>query len=195
MSPTPRLSVSGIRVRASLRVRHVAAAVVLVIAVATSVTITRASGPYSGTAENGFSAPVALPQSAGLGEPTIVHDDGAGNGGTARLYVTGPQGLGNLMTAGGSPMYTSTDGGAHWSAPVRPQLCAGLSGGDTDIGVDRAGDVYQTDLWLVNSCLSVSENHGQSFMAGNPIGSELQPGDDRPWISLQRTREPAVHRV
>lgn len=183
MSRTPRLSASGIPLSASRRVRYVAPAVFLAITVATSVTITRASGPYSGTAQNGFSAPVALPQSAGLGEPTIVHDDGAGNGGVARLYITGPQGLGNLMTAGGSPMYTSTDGGAHWSAPVRSQLCAGLSGGDTDLGVDRAGDVYQTDLWLANSCLSVSENHGQSFLAGNPIGSELQPGDDRPWIS------------
>ena len=90
------------------------------------------------------------------------------------------------MTGGGSPLYTSTDGGTHWSAPVRSQLCAGLSGGDTDLGVDTAGDVYQTDLWLVNACLSVSSNHGQSFAAGNPFGSELQPGDGRPWISYNR---------
>lgn len=145
-----------------------------------------ASGPYGGTAQNGFSSPVTIPQSAGLGEPTIAHDDGAGNGGVARLFVTAPQGLLNLNAGGGSPLFTSLDGGAHWSGPVRSQTCAGLSGGDTDLGVDRAGNVYQTDLWLVNSCLSVSENHGQSFTLGNPFGSQLQPGDDRPWISYNR---------
>lgn len=186
MSRRSRLLVSRVRMGAVRRARYVVPAVFVVLAAATSLTLTRASGPYSGTAMNGFTAPVALPQSAGLGEPMIVHDDGAGNGGTARLYVTGPQGLGNINTAGGSPMFTSTDGGAHWSAPVRSQLCAGLSGGDTDLGVDRARNVYQTDLWLVNSCLSVSQNHGQSFAAGNPFGSELQPGDDRPWISYNQ---------
>jgi hypothetical protein len=151
-----------------------------------AVSLVKASGPYGGTAKNGFTAPVAIPQSAGLGEPTIIRDDGAGNGGVARLFVTAPQAIGNVMTSGGSPLYASTDGGAHWSGPVRSQLCTGLSGGDTDLGVDRADNVYQTDLWLGNSCLSVSEDHGQSFAAGNPFGSELQPGDDRPWISYNR---------
>jgi hypothetical protein len=146
----------------------------------------RASGPYGGTNQNGFTTPVALPLSAGLGEPTLVHDDGAGNGSVARLFVTAPQAIGNINGSGGSPLYTSTDGGAHWAGPVRSQLCTGLSGGDTDLGVDSADNVYQTDLWLGNSCLSVSEDHGQSFTAGNPFGSELQPGDDRPWIAYNR---------
>src|ERR1700688_2307505 len=145
-----------------------------------------ASGPYGGTAHNGFTVPVVIPSSAGLGEPTIVHDNGAGNGGVARLFVTAPQAIGNVNTSGGSPLFTSLDGGAHWSAPVRSQLCTGLSGGDTDLGVDTDNNVYQTDLWLGNSCLSVSENHGASFAAGNPFGSELQPGDDRPWISYNK---------
>ncbi|MFZ0179105.1 MAG: hypothetical protein WAL84_04440 [Candidatus Dormiibacterota bacterium] len=145
-----------------------------------------ASGPYGGAARNGFAAPVAIPSSAGLGEPTIVHDNGAGNGGVARLFVTAPQAIGNINTSGGSPLFTSLDGGAHWSAPVRSQLCTGLSGGDTDLGVDTGNNVYQTDLWLGNSCLSVSEDHGASFAAGNPFGSELQPGDDRPWISYNK---------
>lgn len=158
------------------------AGLVVVFAMAPRASV-RASGPYSGTSQGGFTAPVALPSSAGLGEPTIVHDDGAGNGGTARLFVTAPQAIGNVMTSGGSPLYTSSDGGVHWSAPVRSQLCTGLSGGDTDLGVDSGDNVYQTDLWLGNSCLSVSEDHGQSFAAGNPSGSQLQPGDDRPWIA------------
>src|SRR4029077_4265322 len=145
-----------------------------------------ASGPYGGTARSGFTVPVAIPSSAGLGEPTIAHDNGAGNGGVARLFWTAPQAIGNVNTSGGSPLFTSLDGGAHWSAPVRSQLCTGLSGGDTDLGVDSANDVYQTDLWLGNSCLSVSEDHGSTFAAGNPFGSELQPGDDRPWIAYNK---------
>jgi hypothetical protein len=163
----------------------VVAGVVVVFATSPRSSV-RASGPYGGTSQNGFTAPVALPSSLGLGEPTLIHDDGAGNGGKARLFVTAPQGLGNFMTSGGSPLYTSTDGGLHWTGPVRSQLCTGLSGGDTDLGVDAAGSVYQTDLWLGSSCLSVSEDHGQSFTAGNPFGSELQPGDDRPWIAYNR---------
>jgi hypothetical protein len=160
------------------------AALVLVFATSPRASV-RASGPYGGTSQNGFTAPVALPSSAGLGEPTLVHDDGAANGGVARLFVTAPQAIGTI-SSGGSPLYTSTDGGAHWSGPVRSALCTGLSGGDTDLGVDAADNVYQTDLWLGNSCLSVSADHGQSFVAGNPFGSELQPGDDRPWIAYNR---------
>ena len=131
-------------------------------------------------AENGFTKPVELPSSSGLGEPTIVSDS-HGN-----LYVTAPQALGNVNTAGGSPLYHSTDHGATWSAAVRSQMCTGLSGGDTDLGIDGAGDVWQTDLWLGNSCLSLSTDGGKSFVAGNPFGSELQPGDDRPWIAYDR---------
>ena len=130
-----------------------------------------------GTAANGFTAPVELPQSTNLGEPSIVHDSGN------RLFVTAPQAIGNVQSAGGSPLYTSGDGGATWSQPVRSQTCIGLSGGDTDLAVDSADNVYQTDLWLGNSCLSVSEDHGKSFTAGDPYGTQVQPGDDRPWIA------------
>ena len=128
-----------------------------------------------------------IPQSTGLGEPTIIADNGAGNGGVQRLFVTGPQGIGNINSAGGSPLFTSSNGGASWSGPVRAQTCAGLSGGDTDLAVDASNDIYQSDLWLANSCLSVSVNHGASFEAGNPFGQELQPGDDRPWLAHDGT--------
>jgi hypothetical protein len=136
--------------------------------------------PEKNVSASGFICPVELGNSAGLGEPTIIHDS------QGRLFVTAPQALGNIQTAGGSPLFTSTDGGMTWGPPVRSQECAGLSGGDTDLGVDSGGNVYQTDLWLGNSCLSVSEDHGRSFAAGNPFGSELQPGDDRPWIGYNK---------
>jgi hypothetical protein len=103
------------------------------------------------------------------------------------LFVTGPQGIGTINSGGGSPLFTSTNGGASWSGPVRAQTCAGLSGGDTDLAVDAAGDIYQSDPWLANSCLSVSVDHGRSFEAGNPFGQELQPGDDRPWLAYDGT--------
>lgn len=129
-----------------------------------------------------FTAPSQLPQSGGLGEPSLAADNGAGNNGVQRLYITAPQSLGTITT-GGSPLFSSSDGGTSWSGPVRSLMCTGLSGGDTDLTTDAGGNVYQTDLWLGNSCLSVSEDHGASFTAGNPFGSQLQPGDDRPWLA------------
>ena len=146
-----------------------------------------AGSPEANTPSDGFICPVLLAGSTGLGEPTIIADNGAGNGGVPRLFVTGPQGIGNINSSGGSPLFTSTNGGSTWSAPVRAQTCAGLSGGDTDLAVDAQNDIYQSDLWLANSCLSVSANHGQSFEAGNPFGQELQPGDDRPWLAYDGT--------
>jgi hypothetical protein len=136
--------------------------------------------PEQNLPQSGFLCPVKIPNSSGLGEPSIIHDS------QGRLFVTAPQAIGNINTAGGSPLFTSVNGGLAWGPPVRSQACTGLSGGDTDLAVDGAGNIYQTDLWLGNSCLSVSEDHGQSFAAGNPFGSELQPGDDRPWLAYNK---------
>jgi hypothetical protein len=146
-----------------------------------------AGSPELNVSQNGFICPVKIPSSGGLGEPSITHDTGADNGGVPRLFVTAPQSIGNVNTAGGSPLFTSTDGGLHWGAPIRSQLCTGLSGGDTDLATDPGGNVYHTDLWLGNSCMSVSTDHGSSFAIGNPYGQEVQPGDDRPWLAYSST--------
>jgi hypothetical protein len=137
-----------------------------------------AAAAYSGTAQNGFSGPTGLTGSDGLGEPTIVHDS------ANRLFVTAPQAIGNVNTAGGSPMFTSSDGGNTWSSPVRDPYCTAFSGGDTDLAVDNTDDVYQTDLYLVNSCVGVSTDHGGSFAAGDVFGTQTIPGDDRPWVAF-----------
>jgi hypothetical protein len=129
-----------------------------------------------GTAGTGFTAPVAIPKSSGLGEPSLAIDS------AGRLFVTAPQSLGTI-TGGGSPVWTSTSAGASWSAPVAPTGDP-ISGGDTDLTIDAADDIFQADLWLGNSAMAVSTNHGASFLA-NEYG-HTQPGDDRPWIAYSK---------
>jgi hypothetical protein len=138
-------------------------------------------------AVNGFTPPVEIGASKGLGEPSLAHDSGAGNNGVDRLFIAAPQSIGNVNSSGGSPLFSSTDGGAHWSAPVRSQFCTGTGGGDSDLAVDGGDNVYSTDLWLGNSCISVSQDHGATFAAGSPFGQELQPGDDRPWLAYSKS--------
>jgi hypothetical protein len=140
-----------------------------------------ASGGSAGT---GFTAPVAIPQSSGLGEPSLALDS------TGRLVVTAPQSLGNI-NGGGSPVWTSTSGGSSWSGPVHPTGDP-ISGGDTDLAVDSADNLYQADLWLGNSAMAVSTDHGASFVA-NEYG-HTQPGDDRPWIAYSK-KDNAIYMV
>jgi hypothetical protein len=67
--------------------------------------------------------PVKIPGSTGLGEPTIVHDSGAGNNGVDRLFAIAPAGVPTI--AGGqtsSPLFTSTDNGQTWTGPVMNTL-------------------------------------------------------------------------
>jgi len=145
--------------------------------------------PEQNISLNGFICPIKLPNSGGLGEPTLIHDSGAGNttANIPRLFVQAPEALGN-GTSGGSPMWTSLDGGLHWSnPPVQSPFCTVASGGDTDLATDSNDNVYSTDLWLGNSCVSVSTDHGASFAAGDPYGSHIQPGDDRPWIAYSKS--------
>ncbi|MDP9342517.1 MAG: glycoside hydrolase [Actinomycetota bacterium] len=113
-----------------------------------------------------------MPQSSGFGEPSIAVDS---NG---LLFATAPQKLGDV-TGTGSPVWVSTNGGRSFGNPVNPDGDP-ISGGDTDIITDSAGNVYQTDLWLGNTAVAVSTDHGQSFIA-NEWG-HLSAGDDRPWF-------------
>ena len=135
-----------------------------------------------GTSSASFYAPVRIPQSSGLGEPSIAIDS------AGRLFVTAPQSLGTI-TGGGSPVWHSTTIGATWSAPVVPTGDP-ASGGDTDLAIDGAGNVYQTDLWLGNSAMAVSTDHGATFIA-NEYG-HTQLGDDRPWIAYS-TKDNALY--
>ena len=156
--------------RSVLRHRRLAAAAAIA-ALAAGLSLHGAPSPA--VAATTFTTPVELPQSAGLGEPSMALDS------AGRLFATAPQSLGNI-TGGGSPVWTSTTQGSTWGQPVAPQGDP-VSGGDTDVTVDGAGDVFQTDLWLGNSAMALSTDLGQSFVA-NEFG-HVQPGDDRPWLA------------
>jgi hypothetical protein len=137
----------------------------------------KGGGGTTTTTAVSFTAPVELPGSGGLGEPSIATDS------IGRLFVTAPQAIGNI-TGGGSPVWNSKDAGATWSNPPTVPSGDPLSGGDTDFAVDSADNVYQTDLWLGNSAMAVSTDHGASFIA-NEYG-HTQPGDDRPWLAYSK---------
>jgi hypothetical protein len=135
-----------------------------------------AHGAPVAAAGSNFTTPVQIPNSAGFGEPSIAVDS------AGRLFVTAPQSLGNV-TGGGSPVWTSTNQGASWNAGIAPSGDP-LSGGDTDLAIDSTDNVYQTDLWLGDSAMAVSTNHGASFVA-NEYG-HLVPADDRPWLAYSK---------
>jgi hypothetical protein len=164
--------------------RRAAGVVASLTVVAGAVASTALASGGGGTAGAGFTAPVVIPSSNGLGEPSLAIDS------TGRLFVTAPQSIGNI-NGGGSPVWTSTTSGATWSNPVNP---AGdpVSGGDTDLAFDSADNAYQADLWLGNSAMAVSTDHGASFIA-NEYG-HTQPGDDRPWLAYSK-KDNAIYMV
>src|SRR5207248_11394510 len=131
------------------------------------VLVASASPAGGGAAQAGFTAPLKLAGSDGFGEPSIV----SGNG---RLVVTAPNGL--LTTAIAdqpSPVWISTDGGASFQGPIYPADAgvAGepLGGGDTDLALDPAGDIFQTDLWLGDTTMRVSTDGGRTWLS-NVLG-------------------------
>lgn len=123
-----------------------------------------------------FGKVIQLPKSANLGEPSLTVDR-YGTSPTGNLYVTAPA---NLPSLKGSPVWTSTNRGASWRAPVFP-LGDPVAGGDTDLVTDASRNLYQVDLWLGNAAMALSTDRGASFVA-NEWG-HAQPGDDRPWLA------------
>ena len=143
---------------------------------ATSLTVVAAVS--GGTAQPGFTTPVLLPGSDTFGEPSLNRAAGI-------LYVTAPRGvLTSSTTDQPSPVWLSTNGGASFQGPIVPSfggVSQPLGGGDTDIISDASGNVFQTDLWLGDTTMRVSTDHGQTWVS-NELGSS-SPGDDRPWLA------------
>jgi hypothetical protein len=132
-----------------------------------------------GAASSSFTSPQQLPGSAGFGEPSIAI-------GSGRIVITAPNGLLTTATTDQpSPVWISTNGGASFQGPIYP-LDAGVvgmpaGGGDTDLALDSAGDIFQTDLWLVDTTTRVSTDGGQTWLSD--VYSHTSPGDDRPWLA------------
>jgi hypothetical protein len=149
------------------------------VALAAATSLTATAAVSGGTARAGFTTPVLLPGSDTFGEPSL-------NRAGAYLYATAPRGLlTSSATDQPSPVWVSTNGGASFAGPITPAF-AGVSqplgGGDTDIVSDSAGNVFQTDLWLGDTTMRVSTDHGQTWLS-NELGSS-SPGDDRPWLAV-----------
>jgi hypothetical protein len=166
------------------RTRRTGTATTLALALGAALAGSALAAGGGGTAGTGFTAPVQIPQSDNLGEPTLAVDS------TGRLLVTAPQAIGNV-NGGGSPVWTSTTKGASWQGPVHPTGDP-VSGGDTDLAIDGQNAIYQADLWLGNSAMAVSTDHGASFVA-NEYG-HTQPGDDRPWLAYSK-KDNAIYMV
>ena len=135
-----------------------------------------------GTAQAGFTAPLTLPGSDTFGEPSLARDS------QGRLFATAPRGvLTTATTNQPSPVWVSSDGGQSFQGPIVPAVAGTvaqpLGGGDTDIVAvpDATQSVFQTDLWLGDTTMRVSTDHGQSWLS-NEAGHS-SPGDDRPWLA------------
>jgi hypothetical protein len=135
-----------------------------------------------GTAQAGFTAPLMLAGSDAFGEPSLARDS------QGRLFVTAPRGLvTSATTVQPSPVWVSKDSGQSFQGPIIPALAGTvnqpLDGGDTDIisVPDATQSVFQTDLWLGDTTMRVSTDHGQTWVS-NEAGHS-SPGDDRPWLA------------
>ena len=158
--------------------RRVMAVGMLVLGVAVTALPAHATGG-GGTADNGFSTPVQMPDSYAANEPSLVI------GRDGRIYVSSIQytlATGNSTTnvLVGSPVWRSGDSGSSFQGPARA-LGTRLPGRDTDLALDAHGNVYLADLWIGNIAMAVSGDGGQNFV-GNEV-SLTHAGADRPWLA------------
>jgi hypothetical protein len=134
-----------------------------------------------------FGAPVVVDDQMGGTEPSLTIDP------EGRIFVAAPTGL-NPANDATSHAYSgqfwrSTDDGAHFEH--LPGLgVAGLygptiGGGDSDIASDAAGGLYAIDLWLGDVGFLTSQDHGDSWLQGNPA-TFAAAGDDRQWIDVDQ---------
>lgn len=120
-----------------------------------------------------------LPGGAGHTEPSIVVDA------QGRAFVSAIAGVTPNTTNGelGTPIWRSSDY-VHWTklhtASAGP-LGSPLGGGDSALVLDSAGDVFATDLWLGDDSITISTDHGDTFV-GAPVSHRL--ADDRTWLAF-----------
>src|SRR5262249_52875081 len=142
-----------------------------------------------------FGAPVVLPGSNGFGEPSI-NIAPPGTQGTAgqpqTMWISAPVGIQTSITGNqASPVWRSDDGGPTFVGPITTANVApvetGLGGGDTDVETDKAGNIYQDDLWLGNDSMSFSTDKGATW-TGSPV-SHIHPVSDRAWLAYSKSED------
>lgn len=90
-------------------------------------------------------------------------------------------------------VWRTTDGGATWQ--YLPPSLAGklrgtaLGGGDVDLALDAAGNLYLTGLWLGSASVAKSKDLGSTWEPGNPLA--MVPLVDRQWMVA--TQEDTVY--
>ena len=136
--------------------------------------------------------PVLFPQTPTFGQPTISGIQGVGFEQDLRLDPTNPNRLytsvPGSLSSDTSWIWRSEDGGRtfKWVPSATPKegkpvICAG--GGDTELAVDSAGNLYFNDLTLANFSTARSGDHGATFICSNTGVPDAAV--DRQWYATE----------
>ena len=127
-------------------------------------------------AEAAFTTPIVVTDED-VAEPAIdIAKDGT-------IYINAPVGLLSNLPGSPSLLLRSQDDGASWQR-LDPGILRGSlpGGGDSEVVLDpNDGTVYYTDLYLVDSTISVSRDTGNTWTFSNPVGGV--PVHDRQWLA------------
>ncbi|MDQ1395655.1 MAG: hypothetical protein QOG64_914, partial [Acidimicrobiaceae bacterium] len=121
-----------------------------------------------------------------FGTPKVVspHDDsepGIDVAPDGTLYINAPVGVLSNVPGSPSEVWRSTNTGTSWTLLPQSTKANLPGGGDSDIAIDpKDGSLYETDLWLGDSTVSVSHDKGQTWLA-NPL--QGLPVQDRQWVA------------
>src|SRR2546426_4988557 len=132
-----------------------------------------------------------------FGQPTISGIQGMGFEQNLRLDPTNPNRVytsaPDSATSDTSWIWHSEDGGKTFKwvpagLPTQGKVVSCPGGGDTELAVDTAGDVYFADLYLVNFSAARSDDHGTTFhrlLPGSDCNSSAVPEAvvDRQWFA------------
>jgi hypothetical protein len=145
--------------------------------------------PGSGTPR----ATAQAPQLPTFGRATMSSIQGSGFepgirvDSAGRVYTHAP----NSLSSGTSWIWISRDGGKtyKWVPAASPKegklpTCAG--GGDSELGVDTANNIYFNELTLANFSVSRSEDQGRTFLPpGGSCFGVINTVVDRQWYATQ----------
>lgn len=159
---------------------------VLLGLVASSIAI-GVSAPGTGTPRAAAQAPplptfgrATMSSIQGAGFEPGIRVDSAG-----RIYTHAP----NSLSSGTSWIWISRDGGKTYkwvpaAAPKEGKLPTCAGGGDSELGVDSANNIYFNELTLANFSVSRSEDQGRTFLppGGSCIGV-VNTIVDRQWYA------------